>query len=492
MAMDPKELLEAIKAQLAAAGVKWDKLSDEMAPLMKEQSRMLNELKSRDDDRLKEIDAKLQEYGPKLQDVQEEHRALRKAVAELEKKNQRSFPQDDRRESIGAEFVKSPSFTGWLGRKKIGSADPFVSGSSFFERKASFDFDESNNALGIVQPMQRDLVEFRKLTPVHRDILTIVPVEEANSVVYAREKYEYMLVARVTAQALTAQKVVYVDSVSGMSTSSPFNAFTCGNNTGTIASIDADNLKLTMTDNLTEQIEPGAKLVMANFVPVAEGHVAVRSLDVTEEVTAAIEEISTYLTVTERLLDDAPRTQDTVDRRLRSRVARTESKNVWYGPGGSGQIEGFFTNASILEVKWSTQAAGTTKLDLLQYAISLVAAAEGETDYIVIAPSDFFDIMRIKGNDGHYVFSQVQTVGMSPRVWTAQLVPTGALDSGDAIAGDFSLGATLFDRMQTSIVIGRNNDDLTRRKFTMVGTLRVGLAIDIPAYFIKIDFDSKP
>ncbi|MFA6605143.1 MAG: phage major capsid protein [Patescibacteria group bacterium] len=488
------ELLIAIKSKLDEAGAKWDRISTDMAPLLKEQGELIKQLKGEKNDRLAELGKKLDEIGPSLIEAQKNYVDLKKAMVELEKTTQRGGERQKKApRSIGKDFVAGDGYKQWKDhhKKERWSAPHEIKGQ-LFERKASLDWDEDNNAGALVAPWYRpDPIQTRKRVPIHRKYLTVIPVDESNQVKFSRETTEYVLVAQCTATAALGQKDVTVDSVAGFSTKDHFNAFTSGANSGTIASISG--LVLTMTDNLTAQINVGDKIVCPYFVFIAEGNIAARSLDAWEDGTANVEKLSAYVKTTNELLEDAPRTEDMIDRRLLSKAARCEEKAVFYGPTATtGQIEGFFHNASIVEILWSAQSAGTTKLDLLQYAITVLALAEYAVEAIFLNPNDHGDIIRTKGIDGQYMFAQVMAVGLPTRVWGAELVSTAACESTDALAGEFSVAATLYDRQEASVQIGEVDDDFIRGKKSILCTERVAFSVDIPAAVVRIKFDSAP
>jgi len=499
------EMLESLKAELTTVGTKWDDLSAQVRDHTEKLALVDNHGSKLDEQghviaKLGEHGAKFDELVGSLQQTQQEHSQLKLIIAELEKKSQRGgMLGDDENDytAPGKSFVEGTAYKEFAAgldvKSRRESAIHKVKGG-FFGVKSSSDVTSP----AIYTP-RADPKEFAKRVPVHRGYIPVIQVGDGNTVPYTREKVEYQLVARVTAQASTGQKVVYVDNTRGMLTDTGLNTYTshstpggAAENSGTIASIDHDNLKLTMTDNLTVQLEIGDLIYCPFFDFVAEANIAPKSQDVWEAASATIIKLASHVKVSVDLLDDEARMEDITERRLLSRIARDEESMVFRGAGGSGQMEGFLNDSDITTITWSAQAAGTTRLDMIMLALTYPALSDYMATAVFMSWTDWRQTILTKGTDGQYVLLKALSEAPTSRILGADLVPCNALPATYFVAGDFAMGATLFERDEAEVQIGLDGNDLTQDTRTLFGRERVALAIDCPGAFAIGYLDSSP
>jgi HK97 family phage major capsid protein len=72
------------------------------------------------------------------------------------------------------------------------------------------------------------------------------------------------------------------------------------------------------------------------------------------------------------------------------------------------------------------------------------------------------------------------------RVWRVPVVETPAMTSGTALVGQFKLGVTVWDRMQTEILTGQPNDLFLRNAWAILAELRAAWAVTRPKALEKI------
>ena len=74
-----------------------------------------------------------------------------------------------------------------------------------------------------------------------------------------------------------------------------------------------------------------------------------------------------------------------------------------------------------------------------------------------------------------------------PALWGVPTIRSRAVSQGQALVGSWSLGATLFDRMQTRIVAGNQHSDyFVNNKVAILAEERVALAVHRPDFFVKV------
>ncbi len=91
----------------------------------------------------------------------------------------------------------------------------------------------------------------------------------------------------------------------------------------------------------------------------------------------------------------------------------------------------------------------------------------------------------LKSTLGTYVASY-DPIAM--RVWRVPVVETAAVPALTGIVGNFQLGATLWDRQQSEILVGQPNDFFLRNAFAVLAELRAAFAVTRPLAFEKMTF----
>ncbi len=89
------------------------------------------------------------------------------------------------------------------------------------------------------------------------------------------------------------------------------------------------------------------------------------------------------------------------------------------------------------------------------------------------------------GSDGHYIWVSV-TQGGELRLWRMPVVVTNAMTAGSFVIGDWTMGATLYDREQKSVRISEQNiDNFVKNAVTILAEERAAFAIELPLAFTK-------
>lgn len=226
--------------------------------------------------------------------------------------------------------------------------------------------------------------------------------------------------------------------------------------------------------------------------PVAEGGLKPESTIEYALRSAPVEVIAHWVQITRQILSDVPRLEATVEGRLRHGLAVKEEAQVLYGNGTSPQLQGIMTHASVQQYAWSDGQVGDTKIDAVRRAMLRARLAEYPVTGVVLHPSDWADIELMKGNDGHYIWVQVPEGGVM-RLWRAPVVESTAMVAGQFLTGAFGLGATMWDREETTLrVTDSHSDYFIRNKLVLLVEERVGLTIERPEAFVAGEFDEAP
>jgi HK97 family phage major capsid protein len=204
--------------------------------------------------------------------------------------------------------------------------------------------------------------------------------------------------------------------------------------------------------------------------------------------TVPVRTLAHYMVASRQVLDDASMLRSYIDGRLRYGLALEEDKQILYGTGTGGDIEGIMVNASIQN---AGDVAGTdTKLDHIRKAIALGRVAEYPMTGILLNPLDWADLELSKGDDEHYIWVTVPNGG-EPRLWRVPVIETTAINAGEFLVGNFNLAASLWDRNQSTIRVSESHNDLfVKNGIVILAEERVALTVYRPKAFVKGSFDA--
>lgn len=223
-----------------------------------------------------------------------------------------------------------------------------------------------------------------------------------------------------------------------------------------------------------------------NAAPVAEAASKPYSDYAWGSATAVIRVLAHLTKITRQAMDDAPRLMGEIDSEMRYGLGFVEERQFLFGNGTGQNLNGIMPQATQFALPAGfPRRAGTTKVDVLRVAVLQNAVALLPADGIVINDIDWADIELTKTTDGAYLFANPQG-SVSPRMWSLPVVTTPAMTADNYLVGNFSIGATIYDRMAVEVLISTENaDDFETNRATMRCEERVGLAVKRPQAFTK-------
>ena len=201
--------------------------------------------------------------------------------------------------------------------------------------------------------------------------------------------------------------------------------------------------------------------------------------------TTAVRTFAAWVAVTRNVLADASALSAHIDSYLSAEITREIEDQVLAGNGTGLNFTGILNTTGVL-----TQAApgaGESMLHVIRKGQTKVQV-QGRTNpgAVVLNPNDAetIDLLERNNEDNDFV-STPFAVG-SPPLWGMNRVVSDAMVSGTALVGDFSR-CVLFDREQTSIMIGTAGDDFIRNIQRVLAEARAGFAVIRPKAFVIVD-----
>lgn len=238
------------------------------------------------------------------------------------------------------------------------------------------------------------------------------------------------------------------------------------------------------TNNATPQYD-------VNGTPVNE-LVSKAKSDVTFSLeTVPVRTIAHHMVASRQVLADAARLRNYIDGRLMYGLNLEFDSQMLYGDGLTENFKGLFTDAGVSNV--GEIATGTSAADLPGAMIDHIRGAITQcqlNEYynvngLIMNPQDWETIETAKGSDGHYIWVTVPSGGES-RLWRVPVIVTNAVQSGDFLLGDWTMGATLYQRETMAVRVADQHADLfIKNGIVLLGEERAAFAIELPKAFAK-------
>jgi HK97 family phage major capsid protein len=203
--------------------------------------------------------------------------------------------------------------------------------------------------------------------------------------------------------------------------------------------------------------------------------------------TSGVKTLAHWIPVTNRMLDDAPAIAGIINGRLLLGLDLILETEVLSGDGTGESFTGIVETAGI-----NIQGKGAdNELDAIFKARTQVRVnGKGRPSALVLHPNDWQTIRLTRenvstGTLGQYLMGPPSQVG-AVTVWGIPIVESEAIDENTGVIGDWSMGASLFDREQAAIRVGTINDQMIRNMQTILAELRAAFVVWRPAMFTKI------
>lgn len=232
----------------------------------------------------------------------------------------------------------------------------------------------------------------------------------------------------------------------------------------------------------------------AGFQPAPDGNPVQLGLkpksDITfESDTVTVETIAHYIIASRQILSDAPRLRAYIDQRLVYGLNLKMDEQILYGDGTGQNFTGLLVDSAVQDV--GAMAAGVTIIDHVRDAITMAQQANYyNVNGLVMGPQDWAEIEKAKGDDGHYIWVNVQDGG-TPRLWRVPVVVSNAMEEGDFILGDWTMGAALYTREGISVRTSESHADLfVRNGVAILAEERAALGVELPLAFVKGTFSA--
>ncbi|MEI4470931.1 phage major capsid protein [Frigidibacter sp. MR17.24] len=240
----------------------------------------------------------------------------------------------------------------------------------------------------------------------------------------------------------------------------------------------------TTTSNAVEYARMASRVLNAAIVD--EGALKPESNLTWEQADAMVRTIAHWIPVARQALDDAPQLQGEIDNELVYGLDLAEEAEILTGDGTGSHLSGLITEASAYGGTY--EPAGATRIDRIRFALLEASLALYPADGIVMNEIDWAQIETTKDTAGWYIMANpLQIAG--PTLWGRSVVPTLGIAANEFLAGAFRAAATIYDRMDTEVLISsEDRDNFVKNMLTVRAEKRLALAVKRPAALIHGDF----
>lgn len=215
--------------------------------------------------------------------------------------------------------------------------------------------------------------------------------------------------------------------------------------------------------------------------PVAHGAQKPQGAMSMDSVTESVRTIAVWIPVNNQQIEDYPQLSGIINNELLYDLDKTVEELVIFGDGNGENFAGIIGDSAVQDCR---REEGDTLIDIIRRGITDVRVSSYAPNAVTIDPRDWEEIVLLKGSDNRYIHAIVSTE-TEQRIWSLGVVETVAMMDPTTqdrylLVGDFKRAATLWDRMDSTIAIGWQNDQMIRNQKTILAELRAAFGVKRP------------
>ena len=212
------------------------------------------------------------------------------------------------------------------------------------------------------------------------------------------------------------------------------------------------------------------------------------------EITFDIETLPTrvvahFIKASKQALSDNTFLQGLIDNRLRRGLDMKIEQQLLLGDGTGQNLRGLLPNATAFVKTQLATVDKANRLDVIRLAMLQTVLAGYTSNGVILNPLDAFTIALTKDDVGGYLISNPTAEGGNMRLWGLPVVESASMTADNFLIGDFTQ-AELYNRWDTTVEAGFENDDFTKNMVTLLGEARLALGIVDKLAIVKGNFTS--
>jgi len=224
----------------------------------------------------------------------------------------------------------------------------------------------------------------------------------------------------------------------------------------------------------------------------AEGALAPESALTFTSVDETLHEITTFLPVTDLMLEDWEQLQSYIDGRLRLFVQLAEQAELLTGSGSGTHLTGLLNRSGLApavpkggQVGPPAFPVSDNDMDAIYRQMTQIrVTAFMEPDSVVIDPVAWQTVLLSKNGQGQYYANGPFASAENPMLWGKKVCVTPAMTAGTALVGAFAQAAQVWRKGGLTVEASNSHADFFQRRQTAIrAEERVGLAVYRPGAF---------
>jgi hypothetical protein len=195
--------------------------------------------------------------------------------------------------------------------------------------------------------------------------------------------------------------------------------------------------------------------------------------------------IAHWTKTAKQTLADMTQLQATIENLLTWGVSDRVEKQIVNGTGVGENLLGILNTTGIGVVDYD---ASKLAADQVLSGITTVLLSSAQPNAIVCNPLDWEAMLVLKAALTGAYLSGGAFSATTQALWQTPLIPSIAIQQGQALVGDFQRGCSLLVREGVSVTVSdADSDDFTRNRCTLLGEGRYAFAIWQPACFALVN-----
>lgn len=187
-----------------------------------------------------------------------------------------------------------------------------------------------------------------------------------------------------------------------------------------------------------------------------------------------VKKFTAYIKVSEEMLGDIDFMRTEINNELMRELLKVVESQAYSGDGTGNNMNGIRTVATAFAAGTFANAIDNANaVDVLTVAANQIAIADQEMpNYILMHPSDVtaLKMVKVSSTDKRYV-ERLAIVGGTLSLDGIPILPTTLVTQDTYLIGAFNL-ATLYEKGELSIEVGRDSDDFTKNLVTILAEWR--------------------
>jgi HK97 family phage major capsid protein len=218
-----------------------------------------------------------------------------------------------------------------------------------------------------------------------------------------------------------------------------------------------------------------------------------------------VKTVATWIPASRQVLDDFSELSSVINSSLAHYLNQAEELQLLSGDATGENLHGLIPQATAFSTGLLNAAAGWNKIDMIGRAIQQITAAkEMAPSFVVLHPSDWWDIRLTKDGFGRYILGDPQVGSLAgvgfgiatpvQNIFNLTAVPTVNITQGTFLVGSGSpVAAEIRDRLETVIEVSTEHQDFfTKNLVAIRAEKRLCIVVRRPASYVTGTFTTSP